>query len=372
MRHAIVVGAGIIGSSVAFHLARAGIRVTLLDAGRPGGGTSMATLAWVNALTRRPEHYFRLSQRAMAEHRALERELGGDWIRGNGCLEWGADEGEQAELAERVELLQAWGYAAQRLDPAEARRRVEPTLRTDGVEAPWLAWFSDDQYVQVNPIIAALLADARRNGTEARTGTRVAELERDGDRVRGVVLADGTHLAADIVVDCAGHRADGLLASHGFTLPLHPEPGLILLTEPAPTTLNGVLRAPGLEVREDGGGRLLLSALFAEDQLDAQRRPTLDDPACDQAIGRARTLVAGLDHVGLEAVRLGVRPMPDDGRPLVGPVPGIEGAYVVATHSGVSLGPLLGRLVADELTSGEPTGTLEHYRPDRAIGSADA
>jgi glycine/D-amino acid oxidase-like deaminating enzyme len=366
MTTVIVIGAGVVGSSLTYHLSRAGASVTTIDAGRPGGGTSLATLAWVNASTRRPEHYFRLSQRAMAEHRALERELGGDWIEGTGCLEWGADATEQRELHARIELLQGWGYAAERV-PTARLASLEPSLRLDPAQAPWVGWFPDDQYVQVNRLIAAQLADARERRADVRAGAEVVGFLRDGQQVVGVTLADGTELRADHVVDAAGHRADRLAAMLGWDLPMHPEPGLILVTEPAPTVLRGVIRAPGLELRHDGGGRILLSALFAEHELTLDGPPPLEGAACREALARARTLVAGLEGVELETARLGVRPMPDDGRPLVGPFPGAPGAYVVATHSGVSLGPLLGRLVAAELLGDGPVPALEHYRPDRIV-----
>jgi glycine/D-amino acid oxidase-like deaminating enzyme len=365
MRSVIVVGAGIVGTSLTYHLARAGAEVTLLDAGRPGGGTSMATLAWLNAHTRRPEHYFRLSQRAMSEHRALERELRGDWVEGNGCLEWGADDTERLALAERIDLLRSWGYAAERVPTTEAIQRIEPALRLDPAEVPWVGWFSDDQFVQVNRLIAAQLADARARGAQLEFGSEVVGVRRDGATVRGVELADGRALTADRVVVAAGHRTGDLAALVDVELPMHPEPGLILVTEPAPTTLRGVLRAPGLELRPDGGGRVLLSALFAEPDLTLDGPPAIDAPVCQEALARAASLVDGLVGVRLEAVRLGCRPMPDDGRPLVGPLPDAPGAYVVTGHSGVSLGPLLGRWAAQELLTDEVVDELEEYRPDR-------
>ncbi|MEX2502440.1 MAG: FAD-dependent oxidoreductase, partial [Trueperaceae bacterium] len=311
----IVIGAGVVGVSLTYRLARAGADVTLLDAGRPGGGTSMATLAWVNAQSRRPEHYFRLSQRAMAEHRALQRELQGDWLAGNGCLEWGVDDEERRALAQRIGMLRSWGYAAAQVPTAEAVARIEPALRLDPDEVPWVGWFPDDQFVQVNRLIAAQLADARAHGAKLSCNTEVVTVSRDGPTVGGVTLADGRTLTADRVVMAAGHRSADLAALMGAELPMHPEPGLILVTEPAPTTLRGVIRAPGLELRHDGGGRVLISALFAEPGLTLDGPPPLDATVCQDALARAATVIDGLVGVRLETVRLGIRPMPDDGRP---------------------------------------------------------
>ena len=63
--------------------------------------------------------------------------------------------------------------------------------------------------------------------------------------------------------------------------------------------------------------------------------------------------------------RVGVRPMPSDRHTIAGRIPGFENAWMIATHSGVTLGPLLGRLLADELIRGAPSATLAPFRPDR-------
>ena len=85
----VVVGAGIVGASVAYRLACAGAAVTVLDAGRAGGGTSAATFAWINANRKEPLTYYLLNRAGMAEHLLLRRELGdGSWLHLVGNLEW--------------------------------------------------------------------------------------------------------------------------------------------------------------------------------------------------------------------------------------------------------------------------------------------
>ena len=63
--------------------------------------------------------------------------------------------------------------------------------------------------------------------------------------------------------------------------------------------------------------------------------------------------------------RVGVRPMPHDGRSIVGPVPGVDGLYVLATHSGVTLAPAIGAMLAEEIVGGTASPLLEGFRPDR-------
>jgi glycine/D-amino acid oxidase-like deaminating enzyme len=88
-------------------------------------------------------------------------------------------------------------------------------------------------------------------------------------------------------------------------------------------------------------------------------------PACAEILDRAVRVLPGLAGTGLEAARIGIRPILGDGYPLIGPLPGVSGLYVVCTHSGVTLGPLLGRLLAEEVISGAVDPRLRTFRADR-------
>lgn len=371
MGRAIVIGAGVVGASVAYHLAIAGVKVEVHERQRPGGGTSGASLAWTNAVDRTPEHYFRLSQLAMAAHRSLQIEVGRTWQYGTGMLEFAEDEPEQHALVERMQRLRSWGYPVHHLSVDQACRVVEPNLTLDPGRVPFVAAFPDDRWVQATAMIGALLTAARHAGATVHPNSPITGVSRAGGRVTGVTLTSGEQVDAEVVINCAGPWAAEVGAWFGLDLPMHQRAGLILVTQPAPTEVRGVVRAPGLEIREDGGGRVLLNALFAEDRLDGDVAPSTDAPVSREALTRARGLLRGLDGVDLEVSRLGRRPMPDDGRPLVGPVPGLDGAYVVVTHSGVSLAPLLGRLVADEIARDTIQPELEELRLDRSVQRSD-
>src|SRR6266446_10645595 len=84
----VVVGAGCVGSSVAYRLAQRGARVTVVDAGAPGGGTSGASFAWTNSFGKTPRDYHDLNVASMEEHAALAKELGGSWLHQDGGLAW--------------------------------------------------------------------------------------------------------------------------------------------------------------------------------------------------------------------------------------------------------------------------------------------
>ena len=86
MTRVVVVGAGLLGSSVAWHLARAGADVEVVEAGRPAGGTSGASFAWTNAQDKAPDHYFALNLAGIREYETLTGSLGNDWHHPGGDL----------------------------------------------------------------------------------------------------------------------------------------------------------------------------------------------------------------------------------------------------------------------------------------------
>jgi glycine/D-amino acid oxidase-like deaminating enzyme len=101
---------------------------------------------------------------------------------------------------------------------------------------------------------------------------------------------------------------------------------------------------------------------------------TQDDlrAAGHRALARVRALLHGAEGVRLVSARIGWRPVPVDGEPVLGPVPGTGGAYLAVLHSGVSLGAAVGRLVAQEVVLGEPAPELQGCRPDRSAAGRRA
>src|SRR6478736_7979134 len=110
-RRCLVIGAGILGASVAARLAAAGVRVTLLDQDQPGRATSRWSFAWLNSNDKAPRAYHDLNHAGMRAWAALSASLGGPaWYRPAGNIEWAEDAPGRAQLAARVRRLAGWGY----------------------------------------------------------------------------------------------------------------------------------------------------------------------------------------------------------------------------------------------------------------------
>ena len=178
---------------------------------------------------------------------------------------------------------------------------------------------------------------------------------------------------ADVVIDCTGPRAGRLVEPLGRKIARQRSPGLLAISEPLPTCLAPVVHfeTEGVYLRPDGGGRVRIGSEAIDGALpdddDAVRAAASPaSPRAHELLERARAVFPPLAGARIEAVRLGWRAMPGDGFSAVGPIPGLSGYYLVFTHSGVTLGPLLGRLVADEL-QGNPANLLAGFRPDRLV-----
>jgi glycine/D-amino acid oxidase-like deaminating enzyme len=359
-REVIVVGAGIIGASIAWHLTRAGTSVTIVDAGKAGGVATPASFAWINASWGNPEPYFRLRMRSMAEWKRLAGEVPGialDWV---GGLLWDMPkEGLEAYAAEHG----SWGYRIRRVDRAEAAR-IEPRL----VAPPEFALHvAEEGAVEPASAARALVSDAMKRGARFLPNTEVTALVAEGGKVKGIATAQG-ELPADEVVVAAGAATAKLAASAGVAVPLDNSPGLLVHSKPtAEKFLNGIIIAEGLDVRQTAEGRILASSSFAGAD------PGPDPKGVAEALfAKVQRALVGGERLEFERYTIGYRPMPSDGFPIVGRAEGLAGLYLAVTHSGVTLAPALGLFAAEELLTGQQEPLLAPYRHSRFGGRAAA
>ncbi|HEY8597692.1 MAG TPA: FAD-binding oxidoreductase [Thermomicrobiales bacterium] len=368
----IIIGGGIIGAATAYRLTLAGARVTLLDTGEPGRGTSGSSFAWLNSAHKPPRAYHDLNMAGMAEHVALGREFAAaPWLHPVGGLSWSVTSAGQAQLRADAACQRAWGYTLEPLPTERAIAELEPGLALDPAVVPELWYAPDEGWVDVPALIRRLLAHAVERGATIRPHATVKAIATVGDRATGVTLADGTALATDVIVNCAGPHADVVAALLGWELPLDRLPGLLAITGPTHPSGRCVCHADDITFRPDPGGGLVLA--HAEDldrTVDADT--PLDPPpaACAEALDRAARAYPAVRAAGIAAARIGVRPLPRDGVSIVGRIPGYANAHIAVTHSGVTLGPLLGRLLAGEIMGGEQSAQLAPFRPERfaAVG----
>ncbi len=349
----LIVGAGIIGASIAHHLTRRGTAVTLVDRAGPAAEASGRSFGWINASYGNPEPYFRLRFQSLLEYRRLEWETGGGLtVKWGGSLLWEPDAGV---LADYVAGHRAWGYGL-RWVGREAFRALEPQV----AQPPEMAVFAElEGSLDASRATRALLASAERHGADTRYPCEVVEIRvRDG-RIFGAETSHGP-IEADCLVLAAGVATQGLAAPLGLALPMTNLPGLLIRTRPVEPRLQRLVLSPGCHVKQDPDGALVAGADFGGggEVEDAER-------AGEELLEQVRALLPGVSGLALEEVVIGVRPMPEDGFPAVGFAAGLEGFYIAVMHSGVTLAPVIGRFAAEEILEGAHIDLLAPYRPSR-------
>jgi glycine/D-amino acid oxidase-like deaminating enzyme len=356
-----VVGAGIIGSSVAYQLSEGGGEVVLIDGREPGSGTTSASFAWVNANNKLPREYFELNVAGMREHERLYDEIGGGWLYPTGNLIL-PTEGELENLERRVERLRSWSYAAEMLPASTVNEKLEPQAVFPSPETT-VAHFPDEFWVVAPTLTNALVQAA--SSDEAFTLVRDTvcgiEVGREGATLS---LENGETVHADAVVNATGAGAASVAGMVGHALPLDVFRGLLVRVAVSGEPLGHLLHTPLINLRPDGTGYVLLHHGSIDERLTDDFAGT-EDPLCAELLQRARRLLPALEGAGIVEARFGMRPVPADGHSCVGGLSRLPGYYEAVTHSGVTLGPLVGRLLAREILTGEVDPLIAPFRPDR-------
>lgn len=329
----VVVGAGIVGASVAYHAARAGAAVTLVDAGRPGAGVTADSFAWVGASGGRKGPAAGLRATATAEYHRLGAELPGLPVTWSGSLSWTGKDG--APVA----------GPGQTIVDAATVATLEPHLRQP---PEWAVWAPGDGAVDSVGVTERLVAGARAHGARVHLDTPVIAVRRDtAGRIAGVETTAGPLSGATVVL-AAGVATATLGASLGVRVPVEPSPcPLFGLRAPA-GLVRTVVNTEDFDLRQVAADRLIAAA---------------DSP--ERTLAAVRSTFRGAGNVELIGTRLGARPMPADGEPIVGPVAEVPGLYLAVMHSAVTLAAAVGRLVARELVDGTVESALSGCRPDR-------
>jgi glycine/D-amino acid oxidase-like deaminating enzyme len=351
----VVIGAGIVGASIAYHLARRGAAVTVLDRGQPAGEATEKSFAWINATWGNPEPYFRLRFQSMHEYRRLEDELDGALgVVWRGCLIWDLADKELEAFASRHA---AWGYDVRLVERAEIAA-LEPGLIAPPARA---AYAAGDATIEPVAATRALLTAAASLGAAIRVDTEVTDLATGANGVR-VVTGAGT-LDADFCVLAAGVGSAGLCAKLGFALPMRSSPGLLVHSRPVAPLLRHVIEAPGLHMKHE------CSRIVAGEDFGGGPAPNDVEAEGRRLLALVGQHVRGADALELEKVTVGLRPMPEDGKPVVGFAPDLPGLYLATMHSGITLAAAVGRFATMEILDGARVEMLEPYRPDRFAAS---
>ncbi|MCY6379497.1 NAD(P)/FAD-dependent oxidoreductase [Hoeflea prorocentri] len=349
----VIIGAGIIGASIAYHLARRGATVTVIDRGNAAGGATGQSFSWLNASSTRNKAYIRLRQRALEEYRRLQDEFAGALpLKWNGTLIW---RGDAASVNKRVSEQTEAGLDI-RIVEREEIARLEPNLQT----VPELAAFAPGEGV-IEPVEATqlLLKHAAAAGAGIRMPAKVEALIERSGRLAGVRLADEI-LEADAVVMAAGAASAELCAPFGIPVPVEASPAVLAQFSAPSALINSVIVSPQFEIRQVSQNTIAAAAEYAGN-LD-ENGPLA---VADTVLAKIRENIAGSDAIQFRSVGVGWRPIPQDGLPIIGFSQQVAGLYLAVTHSGMTLAPAIGRFAEYELLEAGEEPLLDICRPSR-------
>jgi glycine oxidase len=365
-----VVGAGVIGLSIAWRLARRGMSVAVFERAKSGTGTSLAATGMLAAAAEHEPGSDDLltlalaSQRLWPQFRAeLEQDSGLSIdYRPEGTLVVALGRDEVERLRFRYEHQQRYGLDTRWLSGTEVRS-LEPGLRPS--VAAGIACDGDHQ-VDPRLLIPALVRAVQSRGGQLFENCPVTSLETSSGQISGLVTAAGVCRARTVIVANGVWAAD-ILLPQGIDIPLRPLKGqaLALKATKQISTLSRVVWTEQIHLAPKSDGRLIVGS-------------TMEDAGFNAAItaGGTLALLEGVhralpssEEMEIEAIWSGFRPTTDDDAPILGAT-GVPGLLIATGHhrNGILLAPVTAAALEELVTSGSMTGAAPLFGLDRFQG----
>ncbi|HEX3505204.1 MAG TPA: glycine oxidase ThiO [Xanthobacteraceae bacterium] len=369
-----IIGAGIVGLGIAWRLAGRA-EVSVFDRGTAGMGASHAAAGMLAACSEAEpgeEALLALCRESQARWPAFARELAeasgvNVELRQEGTLVLALTADDQAEAAHRLDFQKKLGLPLEWLSAADTRRR-EPHLAGKIAGA---VFSPQDHQVENRKVVAAIRIAAERAGVAIHEHKPVKEISVHNGRADGVVLEDGSRVAADLVVLAAGAWSRGIAGlPPDRRPPVRPVKGqmLALRMDPSAPLLNHVLWAPGAYLVPRLDGRLIVGATVEERGFDE----TITAGGLLTLLEAAWRAIPAIEELPIDEIWAGHRPGSRDDAPILGRAP-LENLFYATGHhrNGILLAPLtadaMARLILDDVVEPaiRPFG-LERFLPARA------
>ncbi len=351
-KHYLIVGAGIVGTAIAYALEQAGEKVTLIDKDFPAAHASGKTFAWINATyPKQSFNYHLLSRLGVNVYQKWDAhlELKINW---KGSLEWFKNNDENQNMLKKVEREEALGHEPNVL----LNQNFITRSPRDGV---------------INPVqaIKKMIQGIQSKGGKVIFPAEFLELTTN----KGGVIAKTSHglIRADKIVYACG-TGSNLVAQGEYLKP--STPGLIVTSKPFKQTINKILVGPGVHVYQRRDGVVILGEQGKpptnHDQRLSQRPEQFPNQPLSIEHGQrivklAANFIPKFKDLLIEKVEIGWRPLPLDGKPVIGFLNKYE--YLATMHSGISLAPIVAELVRDELMFDVKSELLNDFRPQRFL-----
>jgi sarcosine oxidase subunit beta len=365
----VILGAGVIGASIAFHLAqqKAG-KIVVIDKGHVGQGGSGRSSALIRMhYSYPPEVQLALVSLYMFENWRDIVGKEGDF-RKTGFVRI-VHPGETERLKQNVEMQRKLGVNVKLMDRVELRE-LEPDWKVDEVELA--AYEPDSGYGDGAGVANDFLSRARELGVAYLSKTEALEFLVEREHVRGV-RTDHGEIAAPVVVAATGPWTQPLFQRIGIDLPIETEYHQVAILRNAPGMKSGgcacIDSVSATYFRSDAHDKFLIGDFYGERGADPDNFPQrASDDGLEEIIERACGRVPKLENAEVMRGVTGVYDMTPDSRPLLGAVSGVAGLYVCAGFSGMGfkISPAIGLVMSELLLDGHgKTVDISTFCPGR-------
>lgn len=358
-RPVVVIGGGIVGSAIAYELQKADAPTILVERDVEPQGASAFSFASLSAFDEPQRDAYLLKTHGMIAWRQWAKVFGDELgIFFPGELRWADSTQAGRALTSLIERARGRGHPVRSI-AAEEITKYEPASRPTGASVA--CWAPDDGQADPLRAIDVLRGAFVGGGGTILVGRASLEIEESGITVR----AGDDRVEASTVVVAAGTESSALLDRLGWEIPMDPSPGLLAVTKPIEPLLEGtvyVYPQSGLSVhlRQLSDGRVLMGER-AQDEV--AKNPTLEHAR--SLLRQAQRSFPALETTQVDHFTTEWRPMPRDGKPIVGPLPALPSLYVATGHGGVTIAPALARFITQEIVQGTEAERLKPFRPSR-------
>ncbi|MBF6638087.1 FAD-binding oxidoreductase [Rouxiella silvae] len=362
-----VIGGGIIGISSAVHLLRRGQSVTLITEAEKVSGASGRSLSWLNSAADRTLEYHALRMTGIDRYRTLYAQDNAShaWLRFDGGLFWGGEQAKSATLARHAYEC-AHGYASQLTGRATVNA-VDERVASSAVSETAL-YNPGEGWVSLPHLADHLLAEFHHLGGKLiENAGKSAVITDSTGKATGVTMANGETLSADVVLVACGPQTPDVIAPLGVTIPNGSPLSMLVMTEPVEKSVKVVMNTPRVALRPNPGNTLALDHDWYESAitLDDNGHYSIDEAVVNELVAEAANVLAGEPPLKAASWKIGLKPVPGDGEPVLGELREVPNCFVAFTHSGATLALIVGELLAYEIISGEKHPMLSTFRPER-------
>lgn len=372
----VVIGGGIIGASVAYHLTKKRVEVLLLEQADFAAGTSSACDGMVFLQSKKPGVHLALAMASRTRLETLAEELHSDIeLRCNGGMMTIGSDLEFQAVERFVKEQRRAGLEVSMLDAHQATD-LEPCLSPAIMGTTFCPLDA-----QVNPIhlTLAFLRAAKRRGARILAHMPVSAIRLKDDRTLGVVTSEGV-VECGTVVNAAGVYAPEIGKMVGLNVPITPRRGQLLVTEALPPFLSRCLISAtyvaakydpslagaghmGISIEQTENGNFVLGSTREFAGFD--KRTTAE--AMKRILAETTAIIPRLKDAHLIRSFAGFRPYTPDGLPILGRTEAVEGFVMAAGHEGdgIALSPITGQLISELIAEGEPSISLEPFALER-------